>query len=226
MALELARALETTANWIATAAVCATFGGYGLLADVGSTTTDLIPFAAGRLAAAGAGDAERLIRGELAYAGIVRTPFMALATRAPVAGQWRATMNEHFATTADVFRVPGELDEAADLHPAADNGAKVWHGSARRLLRMVGEDRIEARAVRALARWYRSRLLDRLEQALSQVASRGAIGETAPGPAASSFPNWRRAWRGLARTSPRCCAPRSMTRRCGPAPPNAPRRWR
>jgi (4-(4-[2-(gamma-L-glutamylamino)ethyl]phenoxymethyl)furan-2-yl)methanamine synthase len=169
-----------SANWIATAAVCAASCGDGLLVDVGSTTTDLIPFAAGRIAAAGSSDAARLASGELIYAGIVRTPLMALATRAPVAGQWRATINEYFATTADVFRVLGELDEAADLHPAPDNGAKDQEGSARRLLRMVGEDDAEAPAVRALARWYRSRLLDRIEEALAQVVSRGVIGENAP----------------------------------------------
>jgi (4-(4-[2-(gamma-L-glutamylamino)ethyl]phenoxymethyl)furan-2-yl)methanamine synthase len=169
-----------SANWIATAAVCAASGRDGLLVDVGSTTTDLIPFAAGRVVATGHSDAERLAGGELVYAGIVRTPLMALAARAPVAGHWRATMNEYFATTADVFRVLGELDEAADQHPAADNGAKDGEGSARRLLRMVGEDRADAAAVRALARWYRSRLLDRVEEALSQVVSRSVIGESAP----------------------------------------------
>jgi (4-(4-[2-(gamma-L-glutamylamino)ethyl]phenoxymethyl)furan-2-yl)methanamine synthase len=169
-----------SANWIATAAVCAASWRDGLLVDVGSTTTDLIPFAAGRVAAAGTTDAGRMASGELAYVGIVRTPLMALAARAPVAGHWRATMNEYFATTADVFRVLGELDEAADQPPAADNGAKDGDGSARRLLRMVGEDRAEAQAVRALARWYRSRLLDRVEKALSQVVSRSVIGESAP----------------------------------------------
>jgi (4-(4-[2-(gamma-L-glutamylamino)ethyl]phenoxymethyl)furan-2-yl)methanamine synthase len=169
-----------SANWIATAAVCAAAGGDGLLVDIGSTTTDLIPFGSGRVAADGTGDAGRLASGELVYTGIVRTPLMALSARAPVGGHWRATMNEYFATTADVFRVLGELDETADLHPAADNGAKDWAGSARRLLRMVGEDRAEAAAVHALARWYRSRLLDRLEEALSLVDSRGPVSETAP----------------------------------------------
>ena len=33
-------------------------------------------------------------------------------------------MNEFFATTADVYRLTGELDPAHDQHPSADNAPK------------------------------------------------------------------------------------------------------
>jgi len=62
----------------------------------------------------GYADSERLQYGELVYSGVVRTSLMALATTAPFAGEWVGIMAEHFATTADVYRITGELPAYAD----------------------------------------------------------------------------------------------------------------
>ena len=67
-----------SANWLATAAWIATRLPQALLADVGSTTSDLIVIDGG-VATTSRSDADRLISGELVYAGVVRTPLMALA---------------------------------------------------------------------------------------------------------------------------------------------------
>lgn len=167
-----------SANWIATAACCAAALADGLLVDIGSTTTDLVPFAGGRVTARGGNDGARLDAGELAYTGIVRTPLLAMAERAPVNGRWRATIKEYYATTADVFRVLGELDEACDVQPTADNGPKTVEGSARRLLRAVGEDLSESTRDLAvhLARWYRERLIEDIVATVHLQGSRGAAG--------------------------------------------------
>jgi probable H4MPT-linked C1 transfer pathway protein len=171
-----------SANWLATASFLAGAGNDGVLVDIGSTTTDLIPFAGGTVLSQATSDAERLTRGELVYAGVVRTPLMALACRVPFAGAWRSPMNEHFANSADLFRVLGDLDEGTDAWPTADNGPKTPDGSARRLLRMVGEDLSTAtlRPARQLASWYRQRLLQMLEEALALALSRGDVSEQAP----------------------------------------------
>jgi probable H4MPT-linked C1 transfer pathway protein len=171
-----------SANWLATAAWCAGHLGDGVLVDIGSTTTDLVPFGGGCVKAAGGDDRQRLECGELVYAGIIRTPLMALAAKAPFAGSWRSIMNEHFATTADVFRVLGEMDEIVDLQPAADGGEKTPDASARRLLRMVGEDLRddEYDSARGLAKWYRGRLLDLVVEGLSLRLSRGDVANDAP----------------------------------------------
>lgn len=129
-----------SANWRAAAEALALDGGAGLLVDVGSTTTDLIPFAAGRVAAVGTTDAARMAADELVYLGVARTPVMAIAPRLPFGGAWVTPMAELFATSADVHRLTGDLPEGADLYPAADGGAKTPEASARRLLRMVGAD--------------------------------------------------------------------------------------
>ena len=57
------------ANWVATALAVADAHPDALLIDVGSTTADVVPIAAGRVAATGRNDLERLLAGELVYTG-------------------------------------------------------------------------------------------------------------------------------------------------------------
>jgi probable H4MPT-linked C1 transfer pathway protein len=129
-----------SANWIASAMLVADRLDEGLLVDIGSTTTDLVPVSAGAVHAVGTDDASRLVAGELVYTGVVRTPLMAVAERAPFLGQSIPLVAEYFATAADIHRILGMLPEAADQHPAADGGPKTIEASARRLARMIGRD--------------------------------------------------------------------------------------
>ncbi|MFC7053160.1 hydantoinase/oxoprolinase family protein [Hansschlegelia quercus] len=163
-----------SANWRATAEALAATEGAGLLVDIGSTTADLVPFAKGRLSARGSDDAGRMATDELVYLGIARTPVMALAARMPFNGAWVSPMAEHFATTADVFRLTGDLPEGADLHEAADGGEKTVEASARRLLRMVGADfdAETALAARALARFLSEVALRRFCDAAAVILAR------------------------------------------------------
>src|SRR5262249_53717565 len=133
-----------SANWHATAAYLGRRLGEGLLLDIGSTTTDIVPFRAGRVAARGLTDAERLATGELLYTGLVRTPLMALARTAPFAGRAVGVMAELFATIADAHRLAGTLPENGDLHPSADGRGKSLPESRARLARMIGMDAAEA----------------------------------------------------------------------------------
>lgn len=169
-----------SANWHATATVAAV-GGDGILIDVGSTTTDIVPLVAGGPRQRGYTDAERLDCGELVYTGVVRTPVMAVADTVPFAGRPRPLMAELFATMGDVHRLTGALPEQADLHPTADGRDHGAAASARRLLRMVGEDLTphSLRAAHLLARHLAERQLRRIEDALDQVLSRGDIAEPA-----------------------------------------------
>ena len=129
-----------SANWLASATFAATHASQGLFVDVGSTTTDIIPFRNGQIAARGYRDYDRLRNDELIYTGVVRTPVMSLARRVPFEGTWINLMNESFATTADVYRLTNALPEHADLLPSADGGGKLAIDSARRLARMLGRD--------------------------------------------------------------------------------------
>jgi probable H4MPT-linked C1 transfer pathway protein len=130
-----------SANWLATARHAAQCIGAGLLVDIGSTTTDLIAFEDGRILTGNRTDAQRLASGELVYHGVVRTPLCAVAPRIDWRGTPHNVMNEFFATSADVYRLTGELNPAHDLHPSADNAAKDLDASRQRLARMIGLDR-------------------------------------------------------------------------------------
>lgn len=171
-AAEHAEAIAS-ANWYATAAVLAHLLPGGILVDIGSTTADLIPFEAGRVTARGFSDTERLASNELVYTGAARTPVMALAAEAPFAGRWLPLMAELFATTADVHRLTGDLTEEADLYPSADGGPKTVEASARRLLRMIGQDFTPPLLpkAKALARHLAEAQITRIGRAFDCVAS-------------------------------------------------------
>ncbi|MDY0056760.1 MAG: hydantoinase/oxoprolinase family protein [Methyloversatilis sp.] len=170
-----------SANWLATAAWIATRLPQALLADVGSTTSDLIVIDGG-VATDSRSDADRLITGELVYAGVVRTPLMALAPAIDFKGRRHRLMAEHFATTADVWRLLGELPEHADQYPAADGGAKTVEASARRLARMIGRDLDEGTMEdwRALAAAFADAQLDALVDACRALPGIAALAPDAP----------------------------------------------
>ncbi len=142
-----------SANWLATArhAARAMPQREGLLVDIGSTTTDLIAFRRGHVLTASRSDAQRLQHGELVYQGVVRTPLCALAQRIGWRGARLNVMNEFFATTADVYRLTGELDAAHDQHPSADNAPKDASHTRARLARMIGLDERDGSAAQWLA---------------------------------------------------------------------------
>ena len=83
--------LAAAANWLALAIVAAQLIPHstGILIDIGTTTTDLIPLDCGSVAARGRSDTERLQSGELVYAGVRRTPVCALAPSCPCAAYRR-----------------------------------------------------------------------------------------------------------------------------------------
>lgn len=171
-----------SANWHATAAMVAARLGEALLVDIGSTTCDIIPVRGRQVATTSLGDAERLAAGELVYSGAVRTPLMAVAEGAPVQGRWIPLMAEHFATSADVYRVLGWLPEGADLHDSADGGAKTATASRARLARMVGRDAGELpdSAWEELAAWFADAQMERIVRSARQVLSRGLLHPGAP----------------------------------------------
>lgn len=171
-----------SANWHGTARCLARSLGDGLLLDIGSTTTDIVPFAAGAVAARGSTDAERLASRELVYTGIVRTPLAAMAPSVPFGGRDVAVMAEYFATAADVHRLAGTLPEGADLHPAADGRGKTQAESRARLARMIGMDAAAAPDTvwRQLARSFVRRQIGQIETAVDRVLSATDLDPKAP----------------------------------------------
>lgn len=171
-----------SANWLAAGMLIADRMSEGLFVDIGSTTTDMLAFAGGRVDARGYTDHQRLAYDELIYTGVVRTPVMAVTDRVAFFGCWASMMAEQFATMADVYRLTGDLPQYADMLPSADGGDKTEVASARRLARMLGRDATTA----AVSEWQRVAeyiaecQLTRLRAACETNLSRGILSPQAP----------------------------------------------
>ncbi len=129
-----------SSNWHATASNVAKIYDQGLMVDMGSTTTDIIPFKNKKLINEGTSDHQRLGSNELIYTGVVRTPVMAITDHAYYEQKKYGLMAEYFATMADVYRVLGLLNEQADQSNTADSRDKTKLDSMCRLRRMIGLD--------------------------------------------------------------------------------------
>jgi len=171
-----------SANWQATAISVARIVPEGLLVDMGSTTTDIIALRGGLPAMRGLSDGERLTTDELVYSGVVRTPLMALTPRVSFRGLSVSVMAELFATTADVYRITGELPEGVDQQDAADGGVKTKLASIRRLARMIGLDAGEASIAdwKHLAQQFAVIHQHRIFEACQRVLRESAVPEGAP----------------------------------------------
>lgn len=127
-------------NWMASALHAVQTHPDALLIDVGSTTTDIIPLAGGRVAAVGRTDTERLDRGELVYCGVLRSNPNTLVHTVPVRGSLCRVADERFSLMADVHLLLGNITEA-DYTCATADGRGVGPEAARmRLARLVCAD--------------------------------------------------------------------------------------
>jgi (4-(4-[2-(gamma-L-glutamylamino)ethyl]phenoxymethyl)furan-2-yl)methanamine synthase len=159
------------ANWMATALAVA--GAYpdALLVDVGGTTADIVPIAAGRVAASAYNDLERLLAGELVYTGAVRTNLAAVAPRVPVRGGWCPVASEYFAISADVHLVLGHLTPDAYDCPTPDGRAATVPFARERIARLVcsDADQLDAREIDAIAAFLHGEQLRHIEEAARRV---------------------------------------------------------
>jgi probable H4MPT-linked C1 transfer pathway protein len=134
--------LAAASNWHALAQFVCRFvpGRAGVLIDIGSTTTDIIPLVDGQPSPKGYSDTERLVAGELVYTGVGRTPVCAIVGWLP----WRETQcpvaAEFFATAADAYVILGELPERDDFTGTADGRPLTKQLSQARLARMICAD--------------------------------------------------------------------------------------
>ena len=142
-----------------------------IVVDIGSTTTDVTWCEGHQVQATGWTDAARMKFGGLLYTGVVRTPLMALGPWLNRQGMLHHVAAEYFATTADVYRVLGELPPADDMADTADGQDKSGLATMRRLARMVGHDVEDAAAHEwlALAQDFKQQQLDMMERSLQQT---------------------------------------------------------
>ncbi len=159
------------ANWVATALAVADAHPDALLIDIGSTTTDIVPIAAGRVAATGHDDLGRLLAGELVYTGVLRTNLAAFAPRVPIRGGWCPVSSEYFAISADVHLVLGRLAPEAYDCPAPDGRPATVAYARERIARLVCADveQLDEAEIDAIAAFLHDEQLRQIEDAARRV---------------------------------------------------------
>lgn len=168
-------------NWLASAVLVSRHWrgpGLALLVDMGSTTTDIVPLIPGAVLAAGYTDQERLARGELLYAGFLRTPVQDIVPRVFINGESCRTTAEYFTVTADVYRLLGWIGEEQYNIQAPDKRSSGLADCARRLARLVALDleALEWEEVYLLAHQVKEKHLSLVLEAIWQVLSRRELG--------------------------------------------------
>jgi (4-(4-[2-(gamma-L-glutamylamino)ethyl]phenoxymethyl)furan-2-yl)methanamine synthase len=169
--------LTAASNWRATAEFACRYveGRSGILIDVGSTTTDIVPLVDGHARPRGLNDTERLLAGELVYSGVCRTPICALTYSLPWHGQPCPVAAEFFSTTADAYVLLGLLPEEPCATWTADGRPLTAKFARERLARMVCADSssFTSNDGRLAAEYVVERQLDQLRVAVTQAT--GAV---------------------------------------------------
>jgi (4-(4-[2-(gamma-L-glutamylamino)ethyl]phenoxymethyl)furan-2-yl)methanamine synthase len=170
-----ARPLDAAAsNWVATALLVGRFVPEALLVDIGSTTTDVVPVTAGRVAAVGRTDPERLLAGELVYTGALRTNVAAIVRRVPLRGGECPVASELFAVSGDVHVLLGSLRPEDYTCPTPDGRPPTPESAGERLARVVcaDGDMLAAEEIRAIAAAVAEAQVEEIAAALGRVARR------------------------------------------------------
>jgi (4-(4-[2-(gamma-L-glutamylamino)ethyl]phenoxymethyl)furan-2-yl)methanamine synthase len=162
------------ANWLAAAHAIAGVYPDVLMVDVGSTTTDVVPVAGGRVAASGRTDLDRLLAGELVYTGALRTNLAAIAPRVPVRGSACPVASELFAISADVHLILGHLTPGAYTCATPDGRPATVEFARERVARLVCADaeQMAAEEVEAIAAFVHGEQVGQIEAAAGRVRER------------------------------------------------------
>ena len=130
-------------NWHALAAFACRHvpGEVGLLLDIGSTTTDIVPLTRLRPTGRAASDPERLACGELVYTGVVRIPICAIVDTFEWRGKPCGVAHEVFATPPDAYVTLGHLPEKASDVETCDGRPLTKDAARDRLARCICADR-------------------------------------------------------------------------------------
>ncbi|MBO8182350.1 MAG: H4MPT-linked C1 transfer pathway protein [Archaeoglobus sp.] len=150
-------------NWVASVLFLSREYDEFLFVDMGSTTTDLIPFKQEILAAKT--DFERVMRGELVYLGALRTPVCCL-------GEYKGyrLAAELFAIVADAFLLTDDIEKEDYSVETPDGRGKSRKECMTRLARMLcGDlDEVGEKAILEFARWIRERMIKEVREAIER----------------------------------------------------------
>jgi probable H4MPT-linked C1 transfer pathway protein len=167
--------LAAASNWHALATFAGRFAprSGGLLIDIGSTTTDIVPLLDGRPIPRGSNDCERLLFGELVYTGTARTPICAITSKLPYRGNECPVAAELFATSVDAYVLLGDVPEDEAATWTADGRPLTIEFAGDRMARMICVNRTQFGSgdAQAAAERVCEAQLGMLRDALRQVVS-------------------------------------------------------
>lgn len=159
------------ANWCASASLIAEEFEDCILADMGSTTTDLIPII-NRRPAAHTTDFLRLLHSELVYTGVLRTSVATLTNHVHIRGRRCRLSTEYFANTADVHLLLGNITPAEYTCETPDGAEPDLPSSKRRLARTLCSDLTEItdKELYKVAEQLYQAQLEHIQEALEDIA--------------------------------------------------------
>jgi len=131
--------LLDASNWLASASFISLDFPDVIFADMGSTTTDLIPIVGGEVKAH-LRDPDRVLMGELLYFGALRTPVSSILPVFDLEGRKIRVASEYFASLADVYLILGDISEEDYLCETPDGRGKTREKALRRMARMFCAD--------------------------------------------------------------------------------------
>lgn len=148
----------------------------GILVDIGSTTTDIIPIQNGVPIPEGLTDVERLISGELVYTGGRRTPLAMIEKSVPLRGQQCPLAAECFATALDLYLLLEDLTDNAEDMDTANGRPATQHDAYDRIARSVCCDITEVTNAEAvtmaeyLAKQQQKQISDAVDRVLEKMS--------------------------------------------------------
>lgn len=174
--------LIAAGNWHALASfACREFqdqlAAYGLLIDIGSTTTDVIPISRDGVMTESRTDFDRLAEGSLIYLGAGRTPVCALVDDLPYAGRHVPIMREVFATIDDARLLLKIASVDAQDCGSADGKPRDRFHARNRIARMIGLDHraVDESAAREMAAAIHQSCRLVLQQSLEKLLHRYSL---------------------------------------------------
>jgi probable H4MPT-linked C1 transfer pathway protein len=162
------------ANWAATGWLVAQYFENGVVVDVGSTSTSIIPIVNGKIATQGKSDLDKLICGELVYTGSLRTNLAAITQTIPVKNAVASVSSELFALSGDVHLILGNIRQEQYTSETADGQGTTRKEALTRLARLVCADTemLTEEELVKIAQYLYEKQIQQITASLSQVYKR------------------------------------------------------
>jgi len=166
-----------SANWVATSLWIAKRFETGILVDMGSTTTDIIPVKDGKILAKGKSDIERLQNHELIYSGVLRTNVATIVDEIPVNGIPTPVSSERFAIAADVYRILSDIPEEGYAYETPDGKGRKIEDCMSRIARVVCSDmnELDEKQIKEVAEFIKERQIGKISDSISNISKREGI---------------------------------------------------